>query len=147
MNTQGRINLHIVNIFTAIVPLTIGMALISATTAPASAQSVIGVDQGILLGVSQPPPVASYIYGSPIPTPILVNPLTGLLPSSNYSYYPASPTYYSYPVRGNIVNSTLINPTLVNPTIRNSTLINPVIVNEQFYRTPVLGRSGIIFYP
>lgn len=144
MNTQRQLNLHTVNVFTAIAPLTIGMALISATPAPASAQSVIVVEQGIP-GISQPP-LTSYIYGSPIPTPVPVNPLTGLLPSSNYSSYPASSTYYSDPVRGNVVNSTLINPTLVNPTIRNSTLINPVIV-EQFYRTPVLGRSGIIFYP
>lgn len=127
MNTQSRLNLHTVNIFTAIIPLTIGIVLLSAKTAPASAQLVIVVDQGISFGVSQPPPVASYIYGMPGPTPIPVNPLTGLLPSSTYFSYPANSIYYSYPVRGTVVNSTLINPTLVNPTIRNSTLINPVI--------------------
>jgi hypothetical protein len=144
MNTQRwQLNLDQVNIFTAIVPLTVGITLLTATTAPASAQPVVVFGQGIPFGVSQPPPVASYIYGSPIPTPVPVNPMTGLVPSSTYSSYPG----YSYPGSGTVVNSTLINPTLVNPRIRNSTLINPVIVNDQFYRSPVLGRSGIIFLP
>lgn len=141
MNTRWQLNWNKTSIFTTIVPL-IGVALMAATTATASAQIIIPV--GV---VNQPHPPASFIYGSPIPTPVPVNPTTGLLPSTNYSY----PGYY-HPRRGTIVNSTLINPTLVNPTIQNSTLINPLIVNEQLYQpvygTRVLRGSGIIFsYP
>ena len=142
MNTRRQLNCNKTSIFTAIMPL-MGVALMAATTTPASAQIVMPV--GV---VNQPHPPASFIYGSPIPTPVLVDPTTGLLPSTNYSY-----PGYSYPGRGTVVNSTLINPTLVNPTIQNSTLINPLIVNDQFYGTPVYGtrvlrRSGIIFgYP
>lgn len=139
MNTRWQLNCN-KSIFTAIMPL-MGVALMAATTAPASAQIVMPV--GV---VNQPHPPAGFGYGS-ISTPVLVAPTTGL-PSNNYSY-----PGYSYPRRGTIVNSTLINPTLVNPTIQNSTLINPLIVNEQFYQTPVYGtrvlrQSGIIFsYP
>lgn len=142
MNTQRwSLNSAKATIFTAFLPLTVGI-LSTATTAPAFAQSVVIVNQGIPYGVIQSSPVTSYIYGSPIPTPMPVNPVNGLLPSSNYYSYPA------YPVRGTAVNSTFFNPVLVNPTIRNSTLVNPVIVNDQFYQTPVLRRSGIIFsYP
>lgn len=127
------------SIFTAIVPL-LGVALMAATTAPASAQIVMPV--GV---VNQPHPPAGFSYGS-ISTPVFVAPTTGLH-SNNYSY-----PGYSYPRRGTIVNSTLINPTLINPTIQNSTLINPLIVNDRVYQTPVYGtrvlRRGIIFsYP
>ena len=142
MNTRWQLNCNKTSIFTAITPL-MGVALMAATTAPASAQIVMPV--GV---VNQPHPPAGFSYGS-IPTSVPVAPTTGFLPSTNYSY-----PGYSYPRRGAIVNSTLINPTLVNPTIQNSTLINPLIVNEQFYQTPVYGTrvlrrsGGIIFsYP
>lgn len=127
----------------ALVPL-IGTALLTTMIAPASAQSVI-VERGrVTYGVNQypaaapyiyqsPAPAAPFIYGSPIPTPIPVNPATGL-PSSN--------TYYPYPGRRNVQDSTLINPILVNPRIRNSTLINPVIVDEPVYRAPVRYRRS-----
>lgn len=142
MNTQHWLSIgKTVKILTPIVSLTVGL-LIFNPTPQALAQSVVVVNQGIPYGVIQSPPVASYIYGSPIPTPMPVNPINGLLPSSNYYPYPG------YPMVGTRVNSTLYNPVLVNPTIKNSTLINPVIVNDQFYQTPVLRRSGIIFnYP
>lgn len=147
MDPRWQLNCDKASIFTAIAPLTVGVALITAIAAPVSAQFVL-LNQGMPIGVVQPHAPASYIYGSSIPTPTLVDPTTGLLPSTNYS----NPGY-SDPGRGTVVDSTLINPTLVNPTIQNSTLINPVIVNDQFYQTPVyrtrgLGRSGIIFsYP
>lgn len=142
MNTQRWLsNWKKVKNFISIVPLTVGI-LVATTTAQAFAQSVVVVNQGFPYGVIQSPPVTSYIYGSPIPTPMPVNPVNGLLPSSGYYSYPA------YPVRGTVTNSTLFNPVLVNPAIKNSTLVNPVIVNDQFYHTPVLRRSGIIFgYP
>ncbi|MBD0263579.1 MAG: hypothetical protein ICV78_12890 [Tolypothrix sp. Co-bin9] len=91
--------------------------------------------------VNQPPTFGNFIYGSPIPTPIPVNPSTGLIPShSNY--------YYSHPrIRQNVRNSTFVNPVLVNPTIRNSTLINPTIVRDSSRRSPVR-RSRVIYnYP
>jgi len=146
---RWRINWNGADITSAISSITLGMVLITATTAPAAAQSVV-VQRGFATGVThvpvaspyiyQPPATASYIYGSPIPTPVPVNPVTGLAPSTS--------NYYSYPVRRNVVDSTLVNPVLVNPTIRNSTLINPVIVNDPVYRAPVgYGRSRVIYYP
>ena len=131
------------------------LALMSATIAPAAAEEVIGivgcgisigVNQprvggssiyyGNPIGVNQPPTVGNFIYGSPISTPIPVDPTTGLIPnrSSGY-YYP--------PYRQNVRNSTFVNPVLVNPTIRESTLINPVIVRDSWRRTPV--RQRVIY--
>ena len=95
---------------------------------------------GNSIRVNQSPTVGNFIYGSPIPTPIPVNPSTGLIPSqTNY--------YYSHPrVRQNVRNSNLVNPVLVNPTIRNSTLINPTIVRDSWRRSP--GRQRVIYnYP
>jgi len=89
--------------------------------------------------VNQPPTVGNFIYGSPIPTPIPVNPTTGLIPSRSSGYY------YS-PYRQNLRNSTFVNPVLVNPTIRDSRLINPAIVRDSWHRTPV--RQRVIYnYP
>jgi len=149
MKTQRwRLNWNGADITSAISSIALGTMLITATTAPAAAQSVV-VQRGFSVGVTHSPvppayiyqpPAASYIYGSPIPTPVPVNPVTGLAPSTS--------NYQAYPVRRNIVDSTLVNPVLVNPTIRNSTLINPVIVNDPVYRAPVgYGRSRIIYYP
>jgi len=89
--------------------------------------------------VNQPPTVGNFIYGSPIPTPIPVDPTTGLTPSR-------SSGYYYPPYRQNVRNSTFVNPVLVNPTIRDSTLINPTIVRDSWRRTPV--RQRVIYnYP
>jgi predicted membrane channel-forming protein YqfA (hemolysin III family) len=131
------------SIFTAIVPITVGVALMTTMTAPVSAQPVILVERGM---VSRPLSAGSLIYGSPIPTPIPVHSTNGLLPSPTYYSYPASPRYYSYPSptyysypprRRTVVNSTLFNPILVNPTIRDSTLINPVILDDPGRQIPV----------
>ncbi|MDZ8184279.1 MAG: hypothetical protein RMX96_05370 [Nostoc sp. ChiSLP02] len=120
----------------------ISLAMMSATIAPASAQ-VIVIDGAS--GFNQAPAVGSFIYGSPILTPMPVNPATGLTPQ-RIDYY----NNYSYPgVRHRVRNSTLINPTLINPTIRDSTLVNPVIINNSWRRTPFSGgRSRVIItYP
>jgi hypothetical protein len=118
----------------------ISLAVITAAFAPASAQPVIVIDGAS--GVSRSPAVGSFIYGSPIPTPMPVDPTTGLMPRTNY------PDSYPH-VRENVINSTLINPTLINPVIRDSTLVNPVIVNNSWRRTPFRGgRSRVIItYP
>lgn len=137
----------------AIVPL-MGMALMSDTT-PASAQSVIVEGGGFSYGVNQPatpyiyqsPNVAPFVYGSPIPTPVPVNPATGLTPRDTYYSYPVR-VYDNYPVRNRVEDSTLINPVLVNPRIKDSTLINPVIVDDNYnyprYReSPVRYRRSV----
>ncbi|WP_375515547.1 hypothetical protein, partial [uncultured Nostoc sp.] len=90
------------------------LAVMSVTITPASAQSVIVIDGGY--GVRRSckaacrqtsPAVGSFIYGSPIPTPMPVDPATGLMPQRNNNFRD-----YSYPqVRQNLRNSTLINPT------------------------------------
>jgi hypothetical protein len=119
------------------------LAVMGVSIAPASAQSVIVIDG--TYGVQRSPAVGSFIYGSPIPTPMPVDPTTGLMPQrTNY------PDYYSYPqVRQNVRNSNLINPTLINPTIRDSTLVNPVIINNSWQRTPFSGGRSRVFitYP
>ncbi|WP_138506446.1 hypothetical protein [Nostoc sp. PA-18-2419] len=120
----------------------ISLAAMSATIAPASAQIII-IDGGS--GFRQSPAVGSFIYGSPIPTPMPVDPATGLMPQRT-DYY----NNYSYPgVRQRVRNSTLINPTLINPAIGDSTLVNPVIINNSWRRTPFSGgRSRVIItYP
>ncbi|MEH2066747.1 MAG: hypothetical protein V7K47_00850 [Nostoc sp.] len=119
----------------------ISLAAMSATIAPASAEIII-IDGGS--GFRQTPAVGSFIYGSPIPTPMPVDPATGLMPQRT-DYY-----NYSYPGgRHRVRNSTLINPAFVNPTIRDSTLVNPVIINNSWRRTPFSGgRSRVIItYP
>ncbi|MEH2177664.1 hypothetical protein [Nostoc sp.] len=131
------------------------LAVMGVSIAPASAQSVIVIDSGNGVrrshsaqrsfviddgyGVRQSHSVGSFIYGSPIPTPMPVDPTTGLMPQRNHY------RDYSYPqFRQNIRNSTLINP-----TIRDSTLVNPVIINNSWRRTPFSdGRSRVIItYP
>ncbi|MCG6137438.1 MAG: hypothetical protein MET45_22855 [Nostoc sp. LLA-1] len=103
-------------------------SVISATIAPASAQQVIINYGGIS---SQQPAVGSFIYGSPISTPMPVNPSTGLMPSRST-------------VRPNWGhNYQRTNPILINPVIRDSTLVNPVIINNSRQHTPLRGRSRV----
>lgn len=158
MNTQRwQLNWNKLGIFTAIVPITVGAALMTATPLPASAQSVIVIEGGTSFGVRQSSPAASFIYGSPIPTPVPVNPATGLLPSRTYNSYPGREyrsypgreyhsypvrDYHSYPVRRTVENSTLFNPILVNPNIQDSTLINPTIVNDRGSRRQLRSRES-----
>lgn len=127
----------------------ITLVLMSTAIAPASAQQVIVIDGNNPFGVSQPPAVGSFIYGSPIPTPVPVDPSTGLLPSRPLyptPLYPSTiyPDYYPRIRHNRFNNSTLINPTLINPTIRDSTIVNPVIINNSWRRTPFRGRSRVI---
>lgn len=126
------------------------LAVMGVSIAPASAQSVIVIDGAY--GARRrceaacrqtSPAVGSFIYGSPIPTPMPVDPATGLMPQRN-NY----PDYYYPQFRQNVRNSTLINPTLINPAIRDSTIVNPVIINNSWRRTPFSGgRSRVFIYP
>ncbi|MEH2135636.1 hypothetical protein [Nostoc sp.] len=103
------------------------LAVMGVSIAPAFAQRAIVIDGAY--GVMRSPAVGSFIYGSPIPTPIPVDPTTGLIPQrTNYPNY-------SYPrIRQNVRN-----PTPINPVIRDSTLVNPVIINNSWQRTPFSG--------
>lgn len=86
-------------------------ALLGALAAPASAQSVIIINNGSTpyYGRNHRPTVGNFIYGSPIPTPVPVNPVTGHIPTRSR---------FSKPYRKQrVYNSTFINPVLVNPTI------------------------------
>ena len=129
------------------------LAVMGISIAPASAQRAFVIDDGYGVRRSSPS-VGSFIYGSPIPTPMPVDPTTGLIPQRNNfpdSYYPQvrQPDSYYPQVRQNVRNSTLINPTLINPAIRDSTIVNPVIINNSWRRTPFSGgRSRVIItYP
>ncbi|MEH2437278.1 MAG: hypothetical protein V7K25_24095 [Nostoc sp.] len=128
--------------------MTIGVMGVSI--APASAQRVIVIDGGY--GARRrceaacrqtSPSVGSFIYGSPIPTPMPVDPTTGLIPQRTHYYN------YSYPqIRQNVRNSILINPTLINPAIRDSTIVNPVIIDNSWHRRSFSGeRSRVFVYP
>jgi hypothetical protein len=85
-------------------------ALIGAVAAPASAQSVIIINGSTPYnGGNHNPTVGNFIYGSPIPTPVPVNPITGGIPTQSY---------FSKPRKSRTIhNSTFVNPVLVNPTI------------------------------
>lgn len=76
---------------------------------------------------------SSAIYGSPIPAPIPVNPVTGqpCAFSSDGSSYQRDRDYTRYrkPIRGTIRDSTLINPTIIDSTISDSVLVDPVIID------------------
>ena len=93
-------------------------ALIVAVAAPASAQSVIiinGSSSNPYYRGNHNPTVGNFIYGSPIPTPVPVNPVTGHIPTQSY---------FSKPRRSRTIhNSTFVNPILVKPTIVNPTII------------------------
>jgi hypothetical protein len=117
--------------------LGLAVALIAATTAPVSAQNVIIINRGSY-GVSQPPTVGNFIYGSPIATPVPVDPTTGLMPSRTHNSYPQ--------IRQRVIDSTLVNPVLVNPKIQDSTLVNPVIINNSSYPR-YLRRGRVMTHP
>lgn len=122
--------------------LVLGVIATLSNVTPAKAQSSTIIYQRTTTYDSyQPPTVTNFIYGSPIPTPVPVNPYTGAIINSNIdssssSLYPQVRVYrqnrvYRHPrVHQHINNSTLVNPVLVNPRIRNSTIIHPTIINK-----------------
>ncbi|HAG80167.1 MAG TPA: hypothetical protein DCL61_03125 [Cyanobacteria bacterium UBA12227] len=104
--------------------------------------------------VIQSPSCSTVIYGSPIPSPVPMNTVTGQPCSfSSYDYFPNynSSYYYGYdnpvrtPIRGTIRNSTLINPTIIDSTISDSVLVDPVIINSPRSTRRVLLRSDVIY--
>lgn len=137
--------------------LATGVTGFSSWVSPARADLII--TGGYPQVIQQAP--SSIIYGSPIPAPVPVNPVTGSFTSSTsyYGVYPGSYGYggygyggYGYSgygyggygrATGSVVNSTLINPTVVNSSIYNSTLINPRIIDSSRYTR----RVGVPVYP
>mgnify|MGYP001795452576 CR=1 FL=1 len=85
-------------------------ALMSALATPVSAQSIIIINgNSPYYRENHHPTVGNFIYGSPIATPIPVNPVTGHTPRGNR---------FSKPYRKRkVYNSTFINPIFVNPRI------------------------------
>jgi len=114
----------------ALTPLTLGIVLLTSVGMPVEARPVVVQVQSVV----QSPSCASYIYGSPIPTPMPVNPLTGQACSS-----------VSTPARGVIENSILINPTVINSTISDSVLVDPVIINSPRSSRTILTRDRVIY--
>jgi hypothetical protein len=112
------------------------LALLATSVFPASAQQIIVIEQDHFVQVNPQPITGSFIYGSPIPTPMPVNPSTGLMPSNSDYFYPQ--------IRQKIQDPALVNRIFVNPTIQNSTLVNPVIVNTSEHRRPLKRRSRVL---
>lgn len=134
--------------------LATGMTVFSSWVSPARADLII--TGGYPQVIQQAP--SSMIYGSPIPAPVPVNPVTAT--TSSTRYYGVYPGFYGgyggyRRVTGGVVNSTLINPTVVNSSIYNSTLINPTIIDSPGYtrrvgvpgypRTVIRGSFGVSF--
>ncbi len=88
----------------------VAVALVSTVFTPVSAQSVIIINGGTsYYRRNDNPTVRNFIYGSPISTPVPVNPVTGNIHTDSY---------YSKPHRKRkVYNSTITNPVLVNPVI------------------------------
>lgn len=113
-------------------PLTVGVAW------------MIGGDNAVDARPIQSSRCSSVIYGSPIPAPMPVNPVTGRPcafssgGSSYRNYRDRDNTRYQKPIRGTIRDSTLINPTIIDSTISDSVLVDPVIIH-----TPRSTRRGV----
>ncbi|MFP4124712.1 hypothetical protein [Coleofasciculus sp.] len=104
-------------------PLTMGMAWMIVGDSAVDARPI------------QSSRCTSVIYGSPIPAPVPVNPVTGRPcafssgGSSSRNYRDRDDYRYKEPIRGTIRDSTLINPTIIDSTISDSVLVDPVIID------------------
>lgn len=116
-------------------PLSLGVALLTLAQIPVAAGPVV---------IVQPPLPSTSIIGSPIPSPVPVNPYTG-----NFcAFSPYECRGYDtviIPGRQVIRSQTLINPRVINSRVSDSVLVNPVIINSPRYP---LGTSGgsTVFY-
>ncbi|MBE9126906.1 MULTISPECIES: hypothetical protein [unclassified Coleofasciculus] len=117
-------------------PLTLGVAWMISGQMPVDARPVVIRSQSS----------SSYIYGSPIPAPVPVNPVTGQ-PSAftPYNYDYGNDYRVRRPIRGSIRNSTLINPTIIDSQISDSVLIDPVIIDSSRSARRRIQRSGVIY--
>ena len=109
----------------------VALTLTAVVALPASAQFAIAIDGDTsYYRENYNPTVGTFIYGSPISTPIPVNPATGHIPIG---------TRFSKPYRKRkVYNSRFINPVLVNPVIikdsrrRNRHPTSRIIINNRW---------------
>ncbi|MEO0684505.1 MAG: hypothetical protein AAFY76_05515 [Cyanobacteria bacterium J06649_11] len=91
----------------------VASVLLAGIAAPAAAQSVVIINNSVNSSTSyyrgHSHTTVNFIYGSPIPTPVPVNPVTGHIPIQSYFSKPRRST--------KVYNATFINPVLVNPAI------------------------------
>ncbi|MEM9925076.1 MAG: hypothetical protein AAF915_15215 [Cyanobacteria bacterium P01_D01_bin.50] len=107
------------------------LTLTGVVALPASAQFAVAKDGGITYyRRNHNPTVSNFIYGSPISTPVPVNPATGHIPIGSS---------FSKPYRKKkVYNSKFINPILVNPIIikdsrrRNRQPNSRIIINNRW---------------
>lgn len=107
--------------------LTLSMAIFPAVSFPAIAEHRVIIQRTRREAPS--PMIGNMIYGSPIPAPMPVNPITGTSLRHSTRRYE---DYYDYPRRSDrtIKRSTLINPTIIDSEISDSILINPTIIRD-----------------
>jgi hypothetical protein len=108
--------------------LTLGSLLVLAHGLPTSANP-IRINYPIN-GYQPYPGYTNWIYGSPIPAPMPVNPVTGSSVNSQFyhGYIITQPRRFKRSDR-HINNSILVSPTVINSQFSNSVLVNPTIVD------------------
>jgi hypothetical protein len=122
----------------------LGVAILNAPS-PVEAIPLIVQQGNCNQGFQQLP--SSFIYGSPIGTPMPVNPISGS-PNFGNNSYPNCNFGYPVPLGGTIQNSVLINPTVINSQVYDSVLVNPTVVNQPVYGGPYYRRLPNIYnYP
>lgn len=115
--------------------LVVGVALVPSLVSPAAARPrtiFYSGRPGYQSGVS------THIFGSPIPAPVPVNPVTGQIErydrdSFRYGSYRLDQGRYERHrgrYRGRIEDSVLVNPTIINSEIEDSVLVNPRIIDR-----------------
>lgn len=128
-------------------PLVLGAILLPLITPSVEARPVVTTRYRYVQG--REIPYTTYIYGSPIPSPVPI-PSTINQFNSDYSYRDRYDRDYYQDRRGRrsgtIRNSTLINPTIIDSEIEDSVLIDPVIIdsriNRRFPRRSNYGSYG-----
>lgn len=134
---------HRLCLATLLAPLTLGFAMLTGANSPVNARPSVIIRNRPTYVIPRPS-TGNWIYGSPIPSPIPVNPVTGF--SNNYysdyypGYYPVNPGF-SVRVNGGVFSSPLIR---VNPRFDHLRPINPGIIRPRVYQRPFVSPRRII---
>ncbi|HEY9711757.1 MAG TPA: hypothetical protein V6D48_26350 [Oculatellaceae cyanobacterium] len=118
-----------------VTPLSLGVALLTSAQMPVAAKPVV---------VVQPPLPSTSIIGSPIPSPVPVNPYTGKMCAFSPNECRGYDTVI-IPGRQVIRRQTLINPRVINSRVSDSVLVNPVIINSPGYSQGTFRGSSVIY--
>jgi hypothetical protein len=126
--------------------LTVGLASLLVQAAPSLANPVI-YDYGNYRSYPYPSDrgYSNFIYGSPIPAPVPVNPVTGAVvfpDSHNDSNGMEERVRQRY---RQINNSVLIRPTVIDSEVNDSVLVYPTIVETDGYPPVYLRRSAPVY--